>query len=49
VLAAFYDRDGGAEPPGAWLGLMRASLRSLGPRFSATRMLADYVSGPYRG
>jgi starch phosphorylase len=47
VLPAFYDdRDEGV--PGAWLKLMRASLRSIGPRFCATRMLADYVNGPYR-
>ena len=32
-----------------WIELMRASLRTLGPRFSATRMLHDYVDGPYRG
>jgi starch phosphorylase len=48
VLPAFYDRVGD-EPPHAWIALMRASLRTLGPRFSATRMLSDYVSGPYRG
>jgi starch phosphorylase len=49
ILPAFYDRNGADDPPRAWLGLMRASLRTLGPRFSATRMLADYVRGPYRG
>ena len=35
--------------PTRWLALMRASLRSLAPRFSASRMLAEYVGGPYRG
>jgi hypothetical protein len=29
--------------------MIRASLRTLGPQFSATRMLAQYVDGPYRG
>lgn len=46
VLPAFHER-GDEGLPGAWLGMMRASLRSLGPRFSATRMLAEYAAGPY--
>jgi hypothetical protein len=29
--------------------MIRTSLRTLGPVFSATRMLAQYVEGPYRG
>jgi starch phosphorylase len=48
VVPGFYDRDERGLPP-AWLGRMRASLRSLGPRFCAARMLAEYVQGPYRG
>jgi starch phosphorylase len=47
VLPAFYDRDPSGLPV-AWLARMRASLRTLGPRFCATRMLAEYASGPYR-
>jgi glycogen phosphorylase len=47
VLPAFYDRDSSGLPA-AWLARMRASLRTLGPRFCATRMLAEYASGPYR-
>jgi len=47
VLPAFYERDGSGLPL-AWLARMRASLRTLGPRFCATRMLAEYASGPYR-
>lgn len=47
VLPEFYDRDAGGLPT-AWLARMRASLRTLGPRFCATRMLAEYASGPYR-
>ena len=42
VLPAFYERDERGLPP-RWLGLMRASLRSIGPRFSAGRMLDEYV------
>jgi starch phosphorylase len=48
VVPAFYDRDG-AEPPARWIELIRNSLRTLGPRFCATRMSAEYVNGPYRG
>ena len=47
VLPAFYDRDESGIPP-RWVELMRASLRTLAPRFCATRMLAEYVDGPYR-
>jgi glycogen phosphorylase len=47
VLPEFYDRDAGGLPV-AWLARMRASLRTLGPQFCATRMLAQYASGPYR-
>jgi starch phosphorylase len=47
VIPAFYERGEDAVP-GRWLALMRSSLSSLGPRFSATRMLADYRNGPYR-
>jgi starch phosphorylase len=46
VVPAFYERDERGLPP-AWLDRMRASLRTLGPRFCAARMLAEYVDGPY--
>lgn len=48
VLPPFYDRDDEGLPT-RWIALMKASLKSLGPRFSATRMLAEYVEGPYQG
>jgi starch phosphorylase len=48
VLPAFYESDERGLPV-RWLALMRASLRSLAPRFCATRMLAEYLDGPYRG
>ena len=48
VVPAFYDRDERGLPA-RWLELVRASLRTLGPRFCATRMLREYVDGPYRG
>ena len=47
VVPAFYERDDGG-PPAAWLSRVRASLKALGPRFCAARMLRDYVEGPYR-
>jgi starch phosphorylase len=48
VLPAFYERDRSGIPP-RWVEMMRASLRTLGPRFCASRMLAEYLKGPYRG
>jgi len=46
VVPAFYERDGGGVPQ-AWVQRMRASLRTLGPEFSATRMLGEYVDDVY--
>ena len=48
VVPTFYDRNE-QQMPAKWLAVMRASLRSISPRFSATRMLSEYVGGPYRG
>ncbi len=48
IVPAFYERDEQGLPQ-AWLARIRASLRSLGPRFCAARMLGEYVAGPYRG
>ena len=48
VVPAFYERDA-AGLPIRWLELMRASLRTLPAQFSATRMVRDYVRGPYAG
>jgi glycogen phosphorylase len=47
VVPSFYERDADGIPT-AWIERMRASLRSLGPRFCATRMLEEYAEGPYR-
>ena len=47
VLPAFYERDADGLPS-AWITRMRASLRTLGPRFNASRMLSEYLNGPYR-
>jgi starch phosphorylase len=48
VVPLFYERDADGLPS-RWLARVKASLRTLGPRFSATRMLDEYVDGPYRG
>ncbi|MGH2909438.1 MAG: alpha-glucan family phosphorylase, partial [Solirubrobacteraceae bacterium] len=48
IVPAFHDRDESGLPV-RWLAMVRASLRTLGPTFSATRMLGEYVAGPYHG
>jgi starch phosphorylase len=48
VVPIFYERDESGLPT-RWLDMVRASLATLGPVFSATRMLAQYTDGPYRG
>jgi glycogen phosphorylase len=47
VLPSYYDRDERGMPA-SWLARVRASLRTLGPRFCATRMLAEYAAGRYK-
>jgi starch phosphorylase len=51
VVPAFYEREDAdsARPPERWLDMVRSSLATLGPQFCATRMVAEYVAGPYRG
>ncbi|HEY2005958.1 MAG TPA: alpha-glucan family phosphorylase, partial [Solirubrobacteraceae bacterium] len=46
VLDSFYERDDDGLPS-RWIERMRASLKTLGPEFCATRMLEQYLSGPY--
>jgi glycogen phosphorylase len=48
VVPAFYERDESGVPS-RWIELIRASLKTLGPAFCASRMLAEYLDGPYRG
>jgi starch phosphorylase len=47
VVPLFYDRGEDGIPRG-WIARMRASLRTICPRFCATRMLDDYVREVYR-
>jgi starch phosphorylase len=44
ILPLFHARDA-AGIPRAWLARVRASLRTIGPRFCAARMLDDYAKG----
>jgi len=46
IIPSFYDRDAEGLPR-AWLKRVRASLSRLTPRFSANRMLHEYVTGYY--
>jgi len=47
VIPLFYDRDEAGIPRG-WVHRMKASIRTVAPRFSATRMLHEYVQRIYR-
>jgi starch phosphorylase len=46
VIPAFYERDGQGLPR-RWLQMMKASIRLVGARFSARRMLMDYFEQAY--
>jgi glycogen phosphorylase len=48
VKPMFYERDARGVPT-EWLERVRTSLRTLGPKYAATRMLDDYVNNVYRG
>ena len=47
VKPLFFARDENGIPVG-WLARVRASLRSLGPMYSSSRMINDYVEQIYR-
>ncbi|MCU0265302.1 MAG: alpha-glucan family phosphorylase [Actinomycetia bacterium] len=46
VAARFYDR-GADGLPTRWIAMVRHTLRSLGPKVLASRMVHDYVTGLY--
>ena len=46
VIPMYYDRDA-AGIPHAWIARIKASLRTIGPRFCATRMLDEYARKIY--
>ncbi|MFZ3084630.1 alpha-glucan family phosphorylase, partial [Rhodoferax ferrireducens] len=47
VVPMFHERDAQGVPQ-RWVTMMRRSLLTNGPRFSATRMLRDYADQVYR-
>jgi starch phosphorylase len=47
IIPLFYDRSGGGRYPHAWVRRIKASLRTLGPRVLASRMVGDYVTTMY--
>jgi starch phosphorylase len=46
VVPLFHDRDGTGLPT-RWLAMVRASLKTNGPQFSATRMVREYATRIY--
>jgi starch phosphorylase len=46
VVPLFYGRDAGGVPVG-WVQRMKASLRTVGPRFSAARVVDEYATRVY--
>jgi starch phosphorylase len=48
VVPMFHERDASGVPQ-RWVAMMRRSLLTNGPRFSATRMLREYAETVYRG
>ncbi|MEW6745255.1 MAG: alpha-glucan family phosphorylase [Planctomycetota bacterium] len=46
IIPLYYDRDA-AGIPHRWLAMMKRSLRTLTPTFSAARMVAEYVRAAY--
>jgi starch phosphorylase len=46
VVPAFYDRDAHGLPA-TWLRIVRESIRTVMPRFSARRMVKQYVESMY--
>ncbi len=47
VAPLFYERDPSGVPAG-WVRRVKASLRTIGPRFCATRMMREYLETTYR-
>jgi starch phosphorylase len=46
VVPAFYDRDDDGVPR-RWIGIVKESIRTITPRFSARRMVKEYVERMY--
>ena len=46
IVPAFYNRDHG-QVPHRWMAIVKESIRSVAPRFSARRMVKEYVERMY--
>ncbi len=46
IVPLYYERDE-SDLPRRWIAMMKASMASLTPRFSASRMVRDYVENAY--
>ncbi len=46
IVPAFYDRDA-ADVPRRWLAIIKESIRTVTPRFSARRMVREYAEKMY--
>jgi starch phosphorylase len=46
VVPLYYDRDADGIPRG-WLPVMKQAIRTVAPRFSARRMVKEYVERLY--
>ncbi len=46
IVPLYYDRDQNGIPHG-WVRMAKESLRSIVPRFSASRMLKEYTTRMY--
>ena len=44
VVPLFYNQDAGDDMPRGWVRMIKASMKSLAPRFNATRMVNEYVA-----
>ena len=47
IIPLFYDRQAGVPTPRRWIAKMKASMTSLAPAVSASRMVRDYVTEIY--
>ena len=46
IVPAFYDRNAAGVPP-RWLAIVKEAIRTVAPRFSARRMVKEYVDRMY--
>jgi len=46
VVPAFYDRDAG-NVPHRWIATVKQAIKTVAPRFSARRMVKEYVERMY--